>query len=265
MSSNVDLSLQQFIDAWRLMCTGDARHVTASDKDLEYIFSGLPIAFFNVAVLTGHELTAADVTSRGHAARAWAADKNAPWLFIVTHERLARGTDAAAALDACALGPMMPLTGMLTTELVPPVRHPEKLSLQVPRDDQRCAAILDVNALAYGMDLEAGKPLLGTHEFWKDQFPVVGLLDAKPVCCAGVMMLDGLRYVALVATDPALQRRGYAEAAMRHALDVSARAHGERPTVLHATAAGRPLYERMGYRPISTHTIFMEKKYLQGA
>src|SRR5262245_26651503 len=152
MPSNVDLSLQQFTDAWRLMCTGDARHVTASDKDLEYVFSGIPIAFFDVAVLTGRELTAADVTSRGHAARAWAADKNVPWLFIVTHERLAQGTDAVAALDACALGPMMPLTGMLATELVPPVRLPEKLSLQVPRDDQRCAAILDVNALAYGLD-----------------------------------------------------------------------------------------------------------------
>src|SRR5262245_44151295 len=68
MSSNVDLSLQQFVEAWRLMCTRDARHVSASDNGLEYIFSGVPIAFFNVVVLTGRELMAAEVTSRGHAA-----------------------------------------------------------------------------------------------------------------------------------------------------------------------------------------------------
>ena len=121
--------------------------------------------------LSGRELTAGDVTARGHAARAWAADKNVPWLFIVTHETLAPGTDAAAALDACDLGTMMPLTGMLATQLTPAARLAEGLSLAVPQDDAACSAILDVNALAYGMDLEAGKPLLGTHAFWKDQFP----------------------------------------------------------------------------------------------
>jgi GNAT superfamily N-acetyltransferase len=177
---------------------------------------------------------------------------------------LAPGTDAAAALDACELGPMMPLTGMLATALAPPVRMPEGVTLQVPRDDRSCAAIVDLNALAYGMDLEAGKPLIGTQAFWKHQVPVVGVAGGKPACCAGVMMLDGHRYVALVATDPAQQRRGYAEAAMRRALQEAAQAHGERPTVLHATEAGRPVYERMGYRPISTHTIFIEKKYLAG-
>jgi predicted GNAT family acetyltransferase len=75
-------------------------------------------------------------------------------------------------------------------------------------------------------------------------------------------MVDGYRYVALVATDPAHQRRGYAEAAMRLALEVAALEHGERATVLHATDAGRPIYQRMGYEPIATHSVFMEKKFL---
>ena len=263
--NGVALSVRQFTSAWRLMCSGGAQQAAASEDGLEYIFSGLPIAFFNVVVLTGRELTAGDVASRGTAARAWAADKNVPWLFLVTHETLAPGTDAAAALDACEFGPMMPLTGMLATQLTPAARVPEALSLAVAHDDAACSALVDVNGLAYGMDLEAGKPRLGSHAFWKNQFPVLGVAEGKPVCSAAVMMLDGHRYVALVATDPAQQRRGYAEAAMRHALDVAAQAHGECPTVLHATEAGRPVYERMGYQPISTHTIFMEKQFLHGA
>jgi DNA-binding CsgD family transcriptional regulator len=43
----------------------------------------------------------------------------------------------------------------------------------------------------------------------------------------------------MVATEPAHQRRGYAEAAMRHALEVAAGRHGERTSFLHATDAGR--------------------------
>jgi hypothetical protein len=34
--------------------------------------------------------------------------------------------------------------------------------------------------------------------------------------------------------------------------------------VLHATEPGRPIYERMGYARISTHTMFMEKRFLAG-
>ena len=33
---------------------------------------------------------------------------------------------------------------------------------------------------------------------------------------------------------------------------------------LHATEAGRPIYERMGYAPIAAHTVFIEKKFLGG-
>jgi hypothetical protein len=48
----------------------------------------------------------------------------------------------------------------------------------------------------------------------------------------------------------------------RRALEVAASAHGERPTVLHATDAGRPIYARMGYAPISTHTLYMDAALL---
>jgi predicted acetyltransferase len=75
-------------------------------------------------------------------------------------------------------------------------------------------------------------------------------------------MVDGHRYVALVATEPGYQRRGFADAAMRRALENAARVHGETPTVLHASAAGRPVYERMGYASISTHTLLTEKRFL---
>ena len=158
----------------------------------------------------------------------------------------------------------MQLTAMQARHVAPGKPGPSNFALSVAGDDAGCAALVDINSAAYAMDLAAAKPRIGTRAFWKDHVPVLGLVDGVPVSGAGVLMVDGYRYVALVATDPAHQRRGYADAAMRHALEGAAAAHGEQPTVLHATAAGRPIYERMCYSAIAAHTLFMEKRFLEG-
>ena len=263
MTDNVSLSIAQIDGAWRVMCAGAPRFLAAETNGVQYIFSGLPISFFNIALLTGSDLSAEALTARGREACVWAADKAVPWLFLVTHERLQPGVDATAALDACGLTAVMPMTGMQAQAVAAPSTIPD-LQLTVPEDDKGCASILDVNALAYGMDLEAGKEAIGARTFWKDHFPVLGVSDGKPVSSAAVLMVDGLRYVALVATDPAQQRRGFADATMRQALANAAKVHGEIPTILHATDAGRPVYERMGYSSISTHTLLMENRFLEG-
>ena len=264
MSDPIDLSIRQFCKAWRLMCAPGATIATETTADTEYIFSGIPVSFFNVGVITARGLSAPALQEHGQHACAWAADKDVPWLFIVTHESLEPGVDAVAALDACGMVPVLPLTGMLAERLTATTRVPEGLQLTEPQTDDDCAALLDVNSSAYAMDLEAGKAVLGKRAFWADHFPVLGLAGGKPASTSAVMMVDGYRYVALVATDPAHQRRGYGDAAMRRALESSAAVHGERPTVLHATDAGRPVYERMGYTTISTHTAFMEKRFTEG-
>jgi ribosomal protein S18 acetylase RimI-like enzyme len=260
----VDLSVRQFIEAWRVMFADlqDAR-VHRGDG-IECVFSGLPIGFFNIGFVISRGDSAEALQGRARAACAWATDKNVPWLLTVTHEALASGVDAAAALEPTGFAPMLPLTGMLASQLRPGAGPPAGLLLEVPDDDAGCAALLDVNSAAYGMPLDAAKPALGRCAFWAGHVPALGLVDGTPVSSAAVLMADGHRYVALVATEPGYQRRGYGEAAMRYALDIAAKRHGDRPTFLHATEAGRPIYARMGYETVSTHTVFIEKRFLEG-
>jgi len=153
---------------------------------------------------------------------------------------------------------------MVAEHVSPPASLPPALVLRVPDDTVSLGSLVDINGAAYGMDLSAGKALIGTPSFWTGHFPVLARVDDAPVATAAVLMVEGLRYVALVATQPACQRRGYADAAMRQALEHSAAVHGHCTTVLHATDAGRPVYARMGYRSVSTHTLFMEKRFLTG-
>jgi GNAT superfamily N-acetyltransferase len=264
MNADVELSIQQLVGAWQLMCGASAGYVHKSGDGMDLIFCGLPVAFFNVAIPTQDGISGETLKSMGSDACSFAADSGLPWIFILTYDTVEEGVESTAVLDECGLAPIMAMTGMVAKEVAPLANVPNGLELVVPQDDAGCAEVLDVNSAAYGMDLEAGKEILGKRSFWKDHFLAIGKVDGKPVSSTAVMMVDGVRYVALVATDPEQQRKGYADAAMRKALKVAAQAHGDVTTLLHATDAGRPVYERMGYKPISTHMIFMEKRFLEG-
>ena len=247
MTPDVALSISQFLDAWRIFGRACPGSRVESAAGVDYMFTGLPIAFFNVAVPTSDQRSAAALETSARGAMQWAADKHAPWLFIVTHEALDAGVDAAAVLDGCGLAPLLPLTGMAARRIAPPATVPAGLRLEVPEDDGGCGDIIDVNSAAYGLDLAASKPAFGRGAFWADHVAVLGRADGGPATSAAVMLAGGHRYVALVATQPAHQKRGFAEAAMRHALTEAAGKFGERPSFLHATDAGQPIYARMGY------------------
>ena len=68
LNSDIDLSVSQILGAWRIMCGRPG--VTANGVD--YIFSGVPVAFFNVAVLTARDVSADALQATGTAACAWA-------------------------------------------------------------------------------------------------------------------------------------------------------------------------------------------------
>lgn len=262
-TDDIELSIGQFVAAWKAMCAPSRGYTSRSRDGLEIVFSGVPVAFFNVAMLTGRDVTAEQLAAHGRDACAWASGTGVPWLMVVTRETLLPDVDPAQVLEACGLAPIMNLTGMKASRLTPQSRTADGLTMTVPVDGAAVASILDINGVAYGMDLEAGKTLFDAG-FWRSHVPVVGYSGGAPVSCAAVLMVDGLRYVAMVATDPAHQRRGFGEAVMRRALEVAAEKQGDSLTVLHATDAGQPIYARMGYEPISTHPIFMEKRFLEG-
>src|SRR5262245_3499557 len=58
MNDDVSFSIRQMDGAWRLMCAGGPNPVAATAEGIQYIFSGVPIGFFNLAVLTGSGLSA---------------------------------------------------------------------------------------------------------------------------------------------------------------------------------------------------------------
>jgi hypothetical protein len=201
-TDQISLSVRQFTEAWRVFCTAPPVHVATQQKGVEYIFSGLPVAFFNVVAIT--ERIVSPEALRGHARAAceWAGAKGVPWFFVVTHDALTDDSVTAEVLGECDLAPMVPLTGMRAGRVAPLGSLPDGLQLAQPDDDAGCAALVTVNGAAYGVPLDTCIEAIGSHRLWRDHVAVVGRVDGKPVTCSAVVQVDGYRYVAFVATDP---------------------------------------------------------------
>jgi predicted GNAT family acetyltransferase len=65
--------------------------------------------------------------------------------------------------------------------------------------------------------------------------------------------------VTLVGTAPAARGRGFATAAMLCALDAAVR-EGCSSTTLQASAAGRPIYARLGYRELGAMQLWEKRR-----
>jgi predicted GNAT family acetyltransferase len=84
----------------------------------------------------------------------------------------------------------------------------------------------------------------------------VGWEGDRPVCAAASFTDAGVTNVDLVATVPEARRRGYGEALTWRA----SLAQPALPSLLIATEAGRPMYERMGYLPLFHFTLWSRQR-----
>jgi GNAT superfamily N-acetyltransferase len=195
----------------------------------------------------------------------WAAQRNLPWMLSVCHETMGELMDQAVAiLDEEGMAPIMPLTGMETSDVLPDPRpRPEGVWLNEAADGIG-GKVMRVNEAAYQMPLGEPGSLESEHPGWwgaPGRMVTMLQVDGQPASCAAVLSVDGLRYVALVATAPEAQKRGYAAVAMRDVLARSLAAGLKQRTYLHATAAGKPVYERMGYVSTANYTVFLRKEF----
>jgi ribosomal protein S18 acetylase RimI-like enzyme len=248
-------SMEQLATVWRAMVLD--RDPQADVRDLPGIavrWADCRFAFWNCLTLTETGADAGLVKQRLNEAAGIMRSKSHAGFLWVFEDLLDDGARAAlgTAAEQAGLRYAFPGTGMAGDLLpVPEPVHPELTFVRVD-DDDLLRAYADLNARAYGFPLEDGRDGLAGSSLWKSGvFAYLGLRDGTPVTCAATVEAEGRLFVVLVATDPACERRGYGEAVTRKALYEGARATGLTRATLHATAAGAPVYPRIGFRPNS--------------
>ncbi|MFI9724620.1 GNAT family N-acetyltransferase [Streptomyces sp. NPDC052396] len=246
-------SLQQLTTAWRtLVLDHDA---DADVRDLPGIavrWADSRFGFWNCITLTEEGAGAELLRHRLSQAADIMRTKKHPgflWLFEDLLDDEARSTLETTAEQA-GLQYAFPGTGMAGDLLpLPEPIHPDLTFTRVGTDEQ-LQAYADLQSRAYGLPLEEAREGLAGSALWKNEIHAyLALRDDEPVACAATIEAQGRLFVCYVATDPRWQRKGYGEAVTRKALYEGARATGLTRATLHATAAGAPVYPRIGFQP----------------
>ncbi|MET8563124.1 GNAT family N-acetyltransferase [Streptomyces flaveolus] len=256
--------MEQLAVVWRAMVLD--RDPDADVRDLPGIavrWADCRFAFWNCVTLTEVDADLALVEERLRQAADIMRAKRHPgflWLFEDLLSDEAR-TGVRTAAEGAGLEYAFPGTGMAGDLLpVPEPSHPDLTFVRVTTEEH-LRAYADLNSRAYGFPLEDGRDGLLGSALWKDRvYAYLGLRDGVPVTCAATAEAAGRLFVVLVATSPDWQRRGYGEAVTRKALYEGCRATGLTRATLHATAAGAPVYPRIGFKPNSPMRFYALKR-----
>jgi len=252
-------SVQQLADTWRRILTdrgsGDVRDLPG--MAIRWADSKFP--FWNCITFTDRDCGEALLDDRLAEAAAYMRYRERPGLIWLFEDLLSPPARAGlpAAVDRAGL--TLSLQGFGMAGDFPAIAEPQHPELEFVRvtTEEHLLAYADLNSRAYGMPLEAGRDGLAGSRLWKSEmYSYLGVMKGQPVSAAATVETNGCLLLALVATAPEAQRRGYGEAMVRKALFEGFKATGATHSVLHATLAGMPVYERVGYHKAASISFY---------
>ncbi|EPX57239.1 acetyltransferase, GNAT family [Cystobacter fuscus DSM 2262] len=215
---------------------------------------------FNTAFLPAPACSEQELEEAVAAATDYFTRQGRRWMLVLSEDRLAGALRPRArqVLDGLGLSPMFSLTGMVAERLAPARRPPPELEVREMADAEERQHLSDLNAISHEVPLAWGRELLGWEGLYEGNGRgYVGYCQGEAVSGAAVFALEGVSYVAVVATRPEYRRRGFAEAVLRHGLAEARRSWGLERTVLHASEVGYQLYLHLGYRPVARFQFYL--------
>jgi GNAT superfamily N-acetyltransferase len=220
--------------------------------------AGVTFQMFNAAFLSAPVVSESQLDRRVAQAAVYFAARGQPWACWICEGWLENRTRRRLKqlFSRYHLYPAVQLPGMLAEDLLPPLRPLPVLNVRRVSAGQGREDFCAIGSTCFNVPLPWFCEVFEADSVWEDFAGYVGYLDGEPVCTAATVLGGGAIGVYNVATVPAHQRQGYGEAVMRYAVDQARRAHGLSRTILQSTPQGFPLYERMGYRTVTSVAVF---------
>lgn len=225
------------------------------------IGSGVAYSVFNAAILGEPSVaTALELETRLALARDHYRSRTMPWSAWLCDSLLSGTAKSQAERIArrCGLRWIATHTGMIAPRVAPPRRKLPALELRRVGDPRTRQDFCSLSSRVFELPADVAARIYDHERIWSGSLlSWAGYVKGACVCMAATGTAAGAVGVYSVATAPEHRGRGYGEAVTRHALEQARRASGVELSILHATKAGRPLYERMGYRAHSNVHVFV--------
>ncbi|MGA2436559.1 MAG: GNAT family N-acetyltransferase, partial [Bryobacteraceae bacterium] len=203
--------------------------------------SGFDYSMFNTAVLTAPVERESDLEIRIKIAASYYASRKLPWSLWVCRDWLAKPVRGRLE-DVCYrnfLHLVVEMPALAAVRLAPPVRALPELRFRPVADARTRAGFTHLMMAVYAIPSQTCRGIYESEKTWARNFAgYVGYLDSEPVTSAAVVSEAGVAGVYAVATLAAHRRKGYGEAAVRHALEQTRIAAGVEATVLESSESG---------------------------
>jgi GNAT superfamily N-acetyltransferase len=229
---------------------------------LSLVYAGVSYGLFNTALVTDRLPSGSrDFGVILDEAQAYFAKRNVAWSVWYCEEMLAveERRRARIALATHGLKLMMEAPGMIADEVAPPRDPLPELDCRRVGDEKTRVDFSRVMSSAFHVPREMSSDVYSGASLWQGAMHGwVGYVNDTPVSTTITIESGDAIGLYAVATDPPHQRRGYGESLMRVAIEHARRSTGLTRCVLQSSAAGYPLYLRMGYRNVARFFVFVK-------
>ncbi len=145
---------------------------------------------------------------------------------------------------------------MVADEIRPPIKPPAAIEVRRVSNGPTRDAFCAIGSICFHVPLPWFQEVFESPTVWENFAAYVGYADQEPVATTAIVVGGGVLGVYNVATLPGRQRQGYGETVMRSALADARSRLGIHRSILQSTPAGLHLYERMGYRKVTTVAVY---------
>lgn len=257
------LMLANLLDTMRTFASVRSGAQVWEDDGILCVYSGLPGAVFNSVLLTKPIRTEEELKLKFDYVDAMYRQRRARWSlwltdYLVPGKILLR---LKPMLDRYGATVVSRGSGMFAEQLLPTRKTLPKLEIIPVGIPATRFDFCHVMSVAFRTPLATFLDVYHNAEYWSGA--IRGFLaysGNRAVATTCIMPAHGVLGVYGVSVLPDVQRKGIGERIVRYALDEVGRQNGLKSAVLQSSEIAESLYRRMGFRRITSVSIYNETR-----
>jgi ribosomal protein S18 acetylase RimI-like enzyme len=245
-------------ESFRIIAGSRGRGENRELRGVSIAAAGVTFQMFNAAFLSAPVATEAELAQRIVLPAVHFNARGLEWAYWVCEDWMQGRARRRSrqVFERAGMRHSVDLPGMMAERIAPPVHALPQLEIRRVADGPTHDAFCAIGSVCFHVPLSWFHEVFDSDLVWRLFRAYVGYVDGEAVSTTAIVLGGGVMGVYNVATLPGYQRRGFGEAVMRGALADARREYGIERTILQSTPAGLRLYERMGFRTVTSVAVY---------